>query len=466
MDLNLATLPLTTPWGAAWYFFVSGGWILFVAVLLWAAQEYWLNRQRSRYFARWDWVVLAIHIPKNIEQSPKAVEHIFATLAGTWKKIDWIERWLTGKVQVKFSFEIASHQGNLSFYIHCPRHYRDLVEAAIYAQYPTAEIAEVPDYTEPYRRLHWPDRDGGYDIWGTKMKLMRKEFFPIRTWEDFGGGKDFKDPLMTVLESMAKLRAGEEFWFQLVLTPIDNHWKEKGLNYVRQLSGQKVKNPSIGGQLGAGAVSLVDAAVAAFIPPFESEGEVKKPEPIAKEQEAVKAIQEKLAKIAFKTNIRVVYLAKQEVFNRHRVRESFLGALHQFTNLYTNGFIQDKLTKVSKSHLYYFRQYRLNHRKNRIFYTFRTRSYRSGKDFGTGMILNVQELASLWHFPLGELKTLMIKQVDTSKAEAPFGLPTDLPEGDETITFGDDTDSISPTPETVHWEDEDDDTPPDNLPTE
>ena len=149
------------------------------------------------------------------------------------------------------------------------------------------------------------------------------------------------------------------------------------------------------------------------------------------------------------------------MFNKNKVKEGFLGVLNQYTDLYSNGFIQDKYTKVSTSHLYYFRKFRVEHfRKNHILYNYRTHNTRDGAKFGRGFILNSEELASLWHFPLGDIKALIIRKSEFKKAEAPFALPVEEEQG----FLADDTkkDSEEGEPEEVEIEEERD--PPDNLP--
>ena len=472
IEIDFSQMPVDNPLNTALFFLMNGGWVIFIIVFIWGIIQFWLVRQRIRYFNKWEWTLLSIDIPKINEQYPKAVEHIFAALNGTWKHIDWIERFFTGKVQVNFSFELVSRGGYLEFLIRTPKHYRDLAEAAIYAQYPDAEISEVPDYADRFKGVRWPDNDQGWEIWGTEFKQIKKYYYPIKTWQQFfdvDKEKGFRDPVYAVLENLAKLEQGEEFWFQLVVTPANNLWKDRGNDFAKRKMGLQSSGSGAGSSVWDSIRNAIwevaDTVIYALVSQPESDESPKSSgsELIKKEQAAIEGIQEKISKIGFRTKMRVVYIARKEVFNKNKVKEGFLGALGQYTDLYSNGFLQDKYSKVSTSHLYYFRKFRVNrYRKNHILYNYHIRNTRDGAQFGRGFILNIEELASLWHFPVGDMKTLLIKKSEFKKAEAPFALPVeDHTQGISTVGTKVKTDILIE-PEEVNIEEDYD--PPDNLP--
>ena len=81
-------------------------------------------------------ITLAIRVPKTNETGPIVAEQIFATLHGFSKNN-----------KDSISFEIANTGRQIKFHAHFPAKLRNLIEGQIYAQYPTAEIEEVEDYT-------------------------------------------------------------------------------------------------------------------------------------------------------------------------------------------------------------------------------------------------------------------------------------------------------------------------------
>ena len=96
--------------------------------------------------------------------------------------MDLAEKYYKGHYQRWFSFEIVSIDGYIQFIIRTEKKFRDLVESAIYAQYPEAEITEVDDYTKGF-----PDTfpNDTHDLWGTEWTLVEDNEYPIRTYQDF-----------------------------------------------------------------------------------------------------------------------------------------------------------------------------------------------------------------------------------------------------------------------------------------
>ena len=130
-----------------WFAFKNGGWLVLIISVFIGAFYFWLKKRREKYLANIKQQLLAIDIPKDNEQSLVAVEQIFATLAGIKSGPNLYEKYWLGKTQLSYSLEIISLEGYIQFLIRTPEQFRDLVEAAIYAQYPEAEITEVDEST-------------------------------------------------------------------------------------------------------------------------------------------------------------------------------------------------------------------------------------------------------------------------------------------------------------------------------
>ena len=118
----------------------SGGILIVYIIIIIYACVGWLRYVRERRKRVRKYVVLQLNIPKENEQSMKAVEKIFVQLQGAVDRPNLQEKWMDGWLQESFSFEIGSINGHTSFFIHTTDYYRDLVESAVYAQYPDAEI--------------------------------------------------------------------------------------------------------------------------------------------------------------------------------------------------------------------------------------------------------------------------------------------------------------------------------------
>ncbi len=421
-----------SPIKAGWELFKLGGWIPVLFIFLLFLRFSWLMSRIKKYLAKQSYVLLAIDIPKNNEQTPKAVEHIFAHLAGAHSSLNFVDIWWEGKVQESFSLEIVSINGYVQFFIRTNVKFRDLVEAAIYAQYPDAQIMEVADYTEnvPYK---YPNEE--WDLWGTEFILVKDQAYPIRTYPQFEYGLtgEFADPMAAFLENMSKLKNGEQIWFQIVITPIgQKDWVKAGQKVVSKLIGEPVKHEKtfletaldpIFGILKAfweeimgpiGAVSAGDSG--------SGDGPNKVMHLTPGQKRVVEAVEMKLSKIGYETKIRSLYIAKKEVFHKPRGAHSVIGSIKQFFSIDCNN-LKPELDIVGTTGGLIFSKMRLKAKQNKIIKAFKARDNEAG--MGPGKVMNIEELASLYHFPAMGVKAPLVKKTASKRAEPPAYLPVE-----------------------------------------
>ena len=395
-------------------------------VVLWGAYELFLFDRQCKFAAKQKFVYLAIDIPRTNMQSPKALENFFSTLAGAHTSFEWEEKLFDGAGQLGFSLEIVGIDGSVQFLIRTPVQWRDMVEAALYSQYQDAEITLVDDYAKEIN-VKFPSDE--YNIWGADLVLYANECFPIRSYEEFEHpmSKDIKDPITTLIEVMNKMRPGEQFWYQLMIYPTDSKWVSKGLDLVKKLSGQTIvaKPSKLDKVLNVPMSLLSEASTQAFgmFGLGSAEPEVKKDaKPMMflppAEKIQCEAVANKLAKTGFKSKLRIVYFGKKEVFNKGLGVSGTFGAIKQFSNLNLNGFKPDKNKTTVRWP--WFKAQRLGLLQNRILKAYKSRASDTASE---KYILNVEELASLWHFPFFETRGPIVKRIDAKKVNAPVGLP-------------------------------------------
>jgi len=406
-----------------WRIFYDFGWIFFVAVVLKGSWMLWVQWRKNKFAATIETCLLAVDVPRQNEQTAKAVEHIFSNMAGAYSGLDRFEKYWLGKFQPTFSFEIASIGGYVQFVVHTWVKHRDLVEAAIYAQYPDAEITEIADYTGGIPKKY-PDPE--WNVFGSEFVLKRPNHMPIRTYFQFehtSAEVAFKDPISSLLEVMSSLKTGEQLWFQILITPTDSDWIKDGLREVDKMMGKKP----------APKKSLIDDAlwlpagvlreVGGILGGAEGGTEEKKKDDFRMmnmspgERGVVEAIQMKLSKIGFETKIRVVYSGRHNIFSKKRFT-AIKGALAQFSALNMNEF--KGYGKVTPKNDYFYQRWSEGEKKTSIVRNFRNRSDHRG---ATAYILNTEELATLYHYPMLDVKTPLLKKTDAKRAEPPAGLP-------------------------------------------
>jgi hypothetical protein len=433
--------------------FLDGGWIPVLLVLLQGLWLLWVQSRQEKFAATLSYCVLAIDIPRNNEQTPKAAEQIFTHLSGAYSGLDSFEKYWKGKFNPSFSFELVSVGGYVQYLVHCPKKFRDLVESSIYAQYPEAEISEVPDYVDQVPR-RFPDPE--WDCFGTEFVLKKPSAYPIRTFTEFEDKAAeemiFKDPMSAILEVMSGLKRGEQMWLQFRVTPVDEAWQKKGEEVVDKIMGKKKVAPK-------GFVDhLIDipmAVVHELMHGGEEAPKEKKPDQpkIASlspgERKVLEKIQEKLAKVGFMVKIRVVYVGRRDVFNKGRMSQ-LKGAMSQFNAVNMNAF--KGYGPVTPKGDYFWQRWSENEKKTKIIRNYRNRSGKGATPFA----LNIEELATLYHFPMLSVKAPLVKKTEAKRAEPPSSLPA---EG-----FFPSVEIKAPTKASKKNMDEDGDGLPDNLP--
>jgi hypothetical protein len=401
------------------------GWLPITVLMLWGLKEVWLNNIVTAIWAsKQTYNFLAIDIPRGNIQSPRAVEDLFNYLAGAHGSINLIEKYWDGKFQQSFSLEIVSLDGYTQFIIRTPSQFRNLVEAAIYAQYPDAEITEIDDYARdmPSR---FPDEE--WEMWGSEFMYAKNQAFPIKTYpefeHDFGKPEfKFRDPMAALMDLCGSLRKGEQLWYQIIIKPIDFKWTETVESEVAKVIGEKtVSKPDIVDHILGASQFVIDAILGGVESKDEKKDEMFKLmnlKPNAKKQ--MEAIYQKASKIGFETKIRVVYIAKKEVLNKPKVVNGFVGYLKQFAALDLNNLKPD--TEVTATSTSYFRKEpRLRYRQNRLMANFKSRDGYAGRN---PKVMNVEELATLWHFPIDTVvRAPLVQKAPGRKGEPPMGLP-------------------------------------------
>ncbi len=419
-------------------------WAWLPLVLAEVAYKMWLDYQKEKYLMGMKWILLEIIPPPEIlYSSPKAAESFFSWLHASYGGgIKWKDQMFGGKVPDWFSLEIISNGGETHFFIRCTEGQRNGVEAALFSQYPQAEIRVAEDYIG---LLPAEFDSTQYDIAGNDFVCSQPPAYPIKSWQAFeeAGGKDEYarlDPLAPLLEIMSALLPGEHLWLQYIIRPTGGDWVKEGQKVVDKMAGREAKPeaPSMAFRILTAPVALLEGLLTLFglyTPPEEKKKE-EKPFSLQSLTPADKLVLEqvqlKLSKLAFKATIRSVYIARKDAFNGAR-SSSVSGMMKQlfYNNLNTfkpgngtsdkgvvpwifpngKGFLAAERTLQKKIGMY-------------KAYTKRVFSPPSKDPKNFPIILNVEELATLWHMPSLNVKAPLLPRVQAKKGQPPVMLPT------------------------------------------
>ncbi len=208
--------------------FKASWWVIVPLGLFFIWRDFWLWGLNRLWKKEQEWVLLELKVPRNILKTPKAMENVFSALHAIYiRPIGGEDIYFRGEELYWFTCELIGYAGGVHFYIRCPKGFRNLVESALYSEYPDSEIIEADDYTELMPDV-LPNKI--YDLWGNDFILSKPNPYPIRTYEFFEANVDEQrlDPISAITEAMSRLKDGEAIWLQYLIRPVSDGWKKEG----------------------------------------------------------------------------------------------------------------------------------------------------------------------------------------------------------------------------------------------
>ena len=427
-----------------------------VALLLFLViVEIFIRFQQNRFLKHEKYTVVSIRVAKDNETGPIVAEQIFSTIHGIEKHLGMWDR-LKGHTQEAVSFEIAHTERNIKFYVRFPSKLKNLVEGQIYAQYPTVEIVEVEDYAaKNFVELNkLPETEGSVEgreiktvaladgqdpskqefgkidlfknAYGVELKLLEPDIYPIKRYPQFEDkkAKVAMDTLAAVTSTLAKFNdPNEQAWIQFVVRPLEDHWRlvfvkclrilARGLflniesfqkSYARlYCSRDRIKRVLLFPMYWMFAFQGLKAGTHALSAPEEASGEdIEEQTSRTHEKETIMvAAVDKIGKLLYEVNARVVYIPK--TFNNEAAKvklREIAGSFKQFNIPHLNGFGISEFLPAEEA----IRRY-----KNR--------------ELIEPFVLNVEELATVYHLPNINVTTPNIYWVRSKKLEPPNDLP-------------------------------------------
>lgn len=198
----------------------------------------------------------------------------------------------------------------------------------------------------------------------TALKLDEAEYKPIKTYTDLP-----VDPLSSFASTLGKMQEGEAAAIQIIITPADSTWKSSGRAHISSTK----KN--------------------------EADPETAK---YSVDQKELEAIDQKMTKAAFQTIIRIVTVSStEESADAHL--SNIVSAFTQFSGY--NSFTKDNMRWTKGFFMVDF-------------------IYRHLPLWGSGSVLNTEELATIFHFPNKSVDSPSFNWMKSRLAPAPANVPT------------------------------------------
>ncbi len=332
-----------------------------------------------------DSVLLMLEIPRTNDKKELAAEQLFASLHGILRDKQELKN--SGGVQEHLSFEIVSTAGQIRFYVWVPKVLQSFVEGQIYSQYPTVQIYKMNE--------DYADARSKYPVsYSAELGLVENEALPIKTFDSFE-----VDPLAGITGTLAKLNPdrSEEMWIQILTRPIPDDWHKNTTDkWIRRVkSGRKF---ILGGLIDWTYLSEIFLAL--FRPPQGGTGSEAKVELSERAKTQIAKAEEKATKLGYEVKIRLAYLGQSDVDAKLNM-QALVGTFKQYNSTNLNGFKQVGGT-FNKADL---------------------DAYKMRQFSDRGFILNISELASVYHLPHTSVETPNIVWASSKTAEPPAKLP-------------------------------------------
>jgi len=435
-----------------WQILKNWWWFFFPLILFFPFRffYFWWIRWEVFYKKAFNWILLEIKPPREVKKPFSAMENVFSMLWGIYDSGNWKQRFCQGALPLGyggwFSFEICSFGGEIHFFMRIPASFENAAKTAIFSQYPDAEISIVEDYTKKVPQ-NIPNEK--WDLYCEDYTLVKPDHFPIKTYSMFFERPEEEkrvveekriDPMDALLEGLSKLQSGEQIWIQIVCNPVTEAefpWQKKGQEEANKIAKRPVSKPK----------SLFERFLEAIIPGRPREGakglELIAPElrltPV--EKEILTGIENKLKKSAYQCWIRGIHLYKKDEPHTPGaiglVREYFIS---QFSTQHMNRLVFFGATRT-RIH-YWLTRRRLYLRKRQRFKNYIERlpsyfpwnftgippffirliRYRIAPGIRGTCILNIEELATIFHFPT-KIILPTVPRVEVKKVGPPPTLP-------------------------------------------
>src|SRR3989344_4834602 len=293
-----------------------------------------------------------------------------------------------------FTLEVAlSNQSDeVVVYAAIPNKHISLFEKQLSAFYHNAKVLEVNDDYNIFN-------EKGASV-GAYAAFSERGVLPIKTYDNID-----HDPMNTILNVFSKLqKVGEGAAIQLVIAPAGAKFMDQFhiiLDDVKD--GMSVKHAA--DNFYKFNKAFLKAAKELFVDPKKKEEKKEKYTSgrRAVDQGAVEKITNKMKSTIMKANIRVITSAETEE-RAGAILQEIESSFNQFTEAASNSFVFEKFS---------------GNDLKKLFHDFSFRTLSSDKI----LPMNLKELASVFHFPVGIGSQPQLKEAKSGIAPAPIEIP-------------------------------------------
>jgi len=327
--------------------------------------------------------------PKDFREVMSVADQFFSSLSQLYEKS--LQKSIY-RIDTQISMEIVAIEGRIEFYCVCPAEIETIVEKQINSFWPTAHV----------KKTLFPDifQAENAQMSVCNFRQTKKFVLPIKTYKYLEA-----DPLNAMTNALSKLSPGSATAIQVIVKPINDDWRRAvGLASFKVQEGKSVEAQKWYMKVTNFLFDLLSGVfhgAKSNNPNKNIAGDIKQPVQLTPMQEqTMKFLNEKASKTGLATNIRIVTVAptaEEATLNLKNITTAF----GQYSTPELNGF----KAKTDDSRA--------------------VKDYILRRFTGKGMILNSEELASIFHFPSHYVETPNIEWLMAKEMPPPTNLPQD-----------------------------------------
>ncbi|MCR4312237.1 MAG: type IV secretion system DNA-binding domain-containing protein, partial [Candidatus Uhrbacteria bacterium] len=314
-----------------------------------------------------------------VKEQIAVAETLYAAIGGL-KPQKGMKAWFSGRSDAA-ALEIVAQDKLVTFYVTVPKFMREFVEQQVHAQWTHAAFEEVEDYN-----MFSPTGVvvGGY------VKFKQANALPVKSYKEMDS-----DPLSVITNALSKVAEGDGLAIQYLIRPTHGDWRKLGQKIVKKMhEGYSYKEALHGGNGKSWFASKEGS---------EKADQKRRDRKLTQaEQKMLEGIENKLSKAGLEANIRIVASAQTADTAKAYLNNVLQGfgqySIYEFGNSFTKVIPRSK-RRVVEAFIY-----RLFSERHRI-------------------VVNTEELASLWHLPLPSSETPNIRWMHARTAPAPTNMP-------------------------------------------
>ncbi len=332
-------------------------------------------------------------LPEGTEGNVKSMKEMMALMEQWYASMQALASDATNKEKNYYTLELGVANGTTTTSFYCAIHidYAALFEKVVLGVFPTAQVRECKD---DYNIFH------SHAVTAASYaKASTHPALPIKTYENMEA-----DPMSLILSTFTKIaKDNEGLALQLLIRPSGDVFAKRYGDMLEDLRKGETLKRVIDKQSTLKETFHVLGEMFSASKTKEQLEKEKEKKPSLVEENAMKYVQEKLAKTIVETNIRIIASAA-DFARAQAIRSDLENAFAQFSLVGGNSIVWEEVD---------------GRKQKALLHRFSYRLWNEDESYP----LNISELASVFHFPM---QTKDVANVRLQKAaQAPMDMPTE-----------------------------------------